>query len=211
MKKEAIIITDLTLEKFAFPAVGTYRIKSDSGDIIITISERISKYGSGKQTVFSGKWEGAKSGELVRKPIGIWKNAFGAVINHRDGFSSTVKVLTEDQIAKAVTDYKTKLLGTLESLNKLIVKVDENFPTVVIDITTLCNTLNAALVERNETAKAEKEKADKADKERKDKAERRELAKKVTEFDDLQKALLDAIANKDFAKVAELTAQMQTA
>lgn len=211
MKKEAIIITELTLEKFAFPAVGTYRIKSDSGDIIITITERISKYGSGKQTVFSGKWEGAKSGELVRKPIGIWKKVFGAVVNHRDGFSSTVKVLTEDQITKAVTDYKAKLIGAMESLNKLINKVDENFPTVTVDIATLCNTLNASLVERNETAKAEKEKADEANKERERKAERRELAKKVAEFDDLQKALTDAVANKDYARVAELTAQTQTA
>ena len=211
MKKEAIIITELTLEKFAFPAVGTYRIKSESGDIIITITERLSKYGSGHQTVFSGRWEGAKSGELTRKPIGIWKNAFGAVVNHRDGFAKTVKVLTEDEIAKVVTNYEAKVVGALESLNKLISLASENAEKVTYNVESLCGLFRDNLNDKNAKAKAEKEANDKANAEKAEKAERRELAKAVTDFDDMQKALLKAIAEKDFTKVAELTAQMQTA
>lgn len=208
---EKKVINILTVDSFAFPTVGTYKFNTESGTVTITITERLSKYGSGHQTVFSGKWDGAKVGELVRKPIGVWKDKFGAVVNHRDGFTKSVKVLTDEQINKVVTDTESRLVGAVDALNKLIARIDENASLVSVDIASLCNTFRTTLMERNELAKVEKANAEKLNAEKAEKAERKELAKAVANFDDMQKELLKAINEKDFAKVAELTAKMQSA
>ena len=204
MKKTEIITNQITLEKFAFPKVGHYELTTPSGVVEIEITEKLSHYEPGDCTVYSGTFNGVT---ITRKVIGYWKKQFGAVVNHRDG-TATAKVLTESEITDKVLAYSGKLESAVNALNKVIGTFGD---VVSVDSTAIVASYRAALIENNEKAAAEKERAEKAAAERAEKAEKRELAKVVTTFDTLQTELFKAIAEKDFTKIAELTAKMQSA
>lgn len=206
MEKKGFIV--LTRENFVLKLGEKHVITIEDGKHEIDCYDKKSKFGTGHQTVYSCKIDGT---DYKDKPIGFYKGLFNAVVNHRDGFTKSVKVLTEDEIAKAVTNFESKVNGLLNSLNTLIEKVSENAEKVSYNVPNLCSLFRDNLNERNEKAKVEKANAEKANAEKAEKAERKELAKAVTTFDDMQKALLKAIAEKDFTKVAELTAKMQSA
>ena len=225
----AKITNILTPANFAFPislekGPVSYIYQSGAGDVEITITEKVSNFGTGKLTVYSGKYGDL---EITRKPIGHWKNVAKAVVNHREGTTiKAVKVLSDSELsdfaAKAITDFG----NALEHIRKVFAKygVSDGNGDGQDDLTLAVSLLNlvdsatdfgtkarAYAVTLNERAKAEKAAAEKAAAEKAAKAEKRELAKAVTNLSDIQAEMIKAVIAGDFAKVDELKKAMKSA
>lgn len=203
MKESKQVINKITLEKFAFPVIGTYELETSSGIITIVITDKKSHFMPGDCTVYSGTYNGIT---ITDKVIGYWKKQFGAVINHRsDSAINSAKVLTDSEITDKVGAYKGKVETALSNLNKVI--SDFGAP-VTLEIDSIVSAFRASVLERNELAKIEKEKAESAKLEREKKAERNELAKNVRNVSELQAELIKAVLAGDTAKIAELSAKI---
>lgn len=207
MKKNSIIV--ITREHFVLKNGEIHEITLSDGKHTIECIDKKSKFGTGNQTVYTCICDGVT---YTDKPIGFYKNLFGAIVYHRDGTAiNAKKVLSSDELEKVVTNFESKVLGLIDSLNNLIGKVSETAEKVSYNVPELVSVFRANLIENNEKAKAENEKAKAAKAEKAEKAERREIAKDVLNMDGLQAELVKAVLANDFAKIAELTTKMQSA
>lgn len=207
--KKNVVITEITLEKFGFFAgVGTYVLKTQSGDVTIEVTDKKSNFGSGALTVYTAIINGTT---YVDKPIGYYKRMFGAVVNHYSNFGGTNKVLSDTELSEKVANLCGTIQSLVDRLNKVCTLAKSDFEPIFVDIPTLSETFRNTLIANNTKAKEENEKAELAKKERESKAEKRELAKNFVNASDLQAELIKAVLANDTAKIAELSEKLKTA
>ena len=212
--KKNVVITEITLEKFGFFAgVGTYVLKTNSGDVTIVVTDKKSNFGTGDQTVYSAEWDGQSATD---KPIVWYKRKFGAVINHRDGTAvATAKVLTDTEISEKVATFKSNVENTVTKVAKLLSFVgcveSETVSAILAVIPSDYVTLyRDALLANNQKARDAKDLADKVKREKEEKAEKRETAKQVMNLDSANASALAELI-KSGVDLTALLASIKTA
>lgn len=178
----------------------------------VEVTNKITGFGSGKKTVYTGTIDGTafKNWDVcrIKKDLGI------AVSGTAKGGTS-IRVMSDDEAAALIEAESNRAAALVEGLNKFLSKYNAAIEVDLQALNTAISDTITAKVAAARAAKAEAERvaaekaAEKAAKEalKEAKAADKARAAKVAQASDLQKQMMDAVLAGDFAKLAELQKQ----
>ena len=203
----------LTSNNFKISKVGNYEFEGR----IIVITSKISAYGSGKKTVYSGMIDGKA---FEKWDICRIKRSIGIQICSSTKRGATIRVMTDEEMAALIEVEYSRAIKLYENfanfMTKYDFKVDDMAEVEIKDAIAyeISNKVAAARAAKKEAdRKAAEKEAEKAAKEalKEAKAADKIRAAKVASASDLQKQMMDAVLAGDFAKLAELQKAAETA
>lgn len=196
--------TTLTAESFKLET-GNYNYNG----IPVVITGKITGFGSGKKTVYTGTIDGTAFENWdvcrIKKALGI------AVAGAAKG-GVNIRVMSDDEAAALIEAESNRAAALVDGLNKFLDKYNAAIEVDLQALNTAISDTITAKVAAARAAKAEAERvaaekaAEKAAKEalKEAKAADKVRAAKVAQASDLQKQMMDAVLAGDFAKLAEL-------
>lgn len=196
--------TTLTAENFKLD-LGCFEYNGKA----IEVTNKITGFGSGKKTVYTGTIDGAafENWDVCRI-----KKTLGILVSGTAKGGASIRVMSDDEAAALIEAESNRAAALVEGLNKFLGKYDAAIEVDLQALSTAIADTITAKVAAARAAKAEAERvaaekaAEKAAKEalKEAKAADKVRAAKVAHASDLQKQMMDAVLAGDFAKLAEL-------
>lgn len=193
--------TTLTAESFKLD-LGNF----DYNGKAVEVTNKITGFGSGKKTVYTGTIDGTafENWDVCRI-----KKALGIIVSGTAKGGVNIRVMSDDEAAALIDAEYNRAKKLYENFANFMAKYNFNVgdmaeveikDAIEYEITTKVAAARAAKAEAERVA--EEKAAEKAAKEAK--AADKVRAAKVAQASDLQKQMMDAVLAGDFAKLAEL-------
>lgn len=201
-------IINLTSENFKINEVGIYSFDGKT----IEVTNKITAFGSGKKTVYSGKVDKKEFTNIdicqLKKLVGI--QVAGAAKG------TTVRIMSDEEVAAMVEAEFNRAKKLYNNFANFVAKYNFNvgdMAEVEIKDAIECEISNKVAAAKAAKAEADKKRAEKeAAKALKDAKEADKVfAAKAVAANDIQRQIMEATINNDFAKVQELLQKLQEA
>lgn len=188
--------TTLTAESFKLD-LGNY----DYNGKAIEVTNKITGFGSGKKTVYTGTIDGAafENWDVCRI-----KKALGIAVSGTAKGGVNIRVMSDDEIDAVINAECNRFKSLLDGLTKFLSKYDAADYVTSIDDYGIIDCIEASIRDKAAAARAAKAEAERVAAE---KAAEKVRAAKMAQASDLQKQMMDAVLAGDFAKLAELQKQ----